>query len=132
MERTETRPYGRFDVIFCRNVLIYFDDASRRVAAENLYENRRPGGFICLGHSESMSRFRLYSKFVASRTRSSIGDRWKTEMTEPKSRILIVDDAALVRLYYRKILEGAGYELEEALNGLRSSRADFRRIRRRW
>lgn len=39
-------------------------------------------------------------------------------MTEPKSRILIVDDAALVRLYYRKILEGAGYELEEALNGL--------------
>lgn len=56
MERTETRPYGRFDVIFCRNVLIYFDDASRRVAAENLYENLAPGGFICLGHSESMSR----------------------------------------------------------------------------
>jgi chemotaxis protein methyltransferase CheR len=52
----ETRPYGRFDVIFCRNVLIYFDDASRRAAAENLYESLAPGGFICLGHSESMSR----------------------------------------------------------------------------
>jgi chemotaxis protein methyltransferase CheR len=52
----ETRPYGRFDVIFCRNVLIYFDDASRRTAAENLYENLAPGGFICLGHTESMSR----------------------------------------------------------------------------
>lgn len=48
--------HGRFDVIFCRNVLIYFDDASRRTAAENLYENLAPGGFICLGHSESMSR----------------------------------------------------------------------------
>jgi chemotaxis protein methyltransferase CheR len=53
---TETRPHGRFDVIFCRNVLIYFDDASRRAAAENLYEALAPGGFICLGHSESMSR----------------------------------------------------------------------------
>lgn len=52
----ETRTFGRFDVIFCRNVLIYFDDTSRRVAAENLYENLLPGGFICLGHTESMSR----------------------------------------------------------------------------
>lgn len=52
----ETRPQGRFDVIFCRNVLIYFDDESRRIAAENLYDNLLPGGFICLGHTESMSR----------------------------------------------------------------------------
>jgi chemotaxis protein methyltransferase CheR len=51
-----TAAFGRFDVIFCRNVLIYFDDASRRVAAENLYESLLPGGFLCLGHSESMSR----------------------------------------------------------------------------
>ena len=48
--------HGRFDVIFCRNVLIYFDDVARRTAAENLFENLAPGGFICLGHSESMSR----------------------------------------------------------------------------
>jgi chemotaxis protein methyltransferase CheR len=52
----ETRAHGRFDVIFCRNVLIYFDEASRRVAAENLYDNLAPGGYICLGHAESMSR----------------------------------------------------------------------------
>jgi chemotaxis protein methyltransferase CheR len=56
VEPAETRPHGRFDVIFCRNVLIYFDDASRRLAAENLYENLVPGGYICLGHAESMSR----------------------------------------------------------------------------
>jgi chemotaxis protein methyltransferase CheR len=55
-EPGDTRLHGRFDIIFCRNVLIYFDDASRRVAAENLYENLAPGGFICLGHTESMSR----------------------------------------------------------------------------
>ena len=48
--------YRDFDLIFCRNVLIYFDDASRRQAAENLYDCLRPGGYSCLGHSESMSR----------------------------------------------------------------------------
>ena len=48
--------YRDFDLIFCRNVLIYFDDASRRQAAENLCDCLRPGGYICLGHSESMSR----------------------------------------------------------------------------
>jgi chemotaxis protein methyltransferase CheR len=56
VEPDQTRQHGRFDIIFCRNVLIYFDDASRRIAAENLYENLLPGGFICLGHTESMSR----------------------------------------------------------------------------
>jgi chemotaxis protein methyltransferase CheR len=56
VEAAETRPQGQFDVIFCRNVLIYFDDASRRTAAENLFENLLPGGYICLGHTESMSR----------------------------------------------------------------------------
>ena len=33
-------------------------------------------------------------------------------------RVLVVDDAGLVRRYYREILESAGYEVEEALNGL--------------
>jgi chemotaxis protein methyltransferase CheR len=48
--------YANFDVIFCRNVLIYFDPLSCRRAAENLYGAMRPGGFLFLGHSESMSR----------------------------------------------------------------------------
>jgi chemotaxis protein methyltransferase CheR len=50
------RPFRDFDVIFCRNVLIYFDELSSRRAAENLYGALRPGGFLFLGHSESMSR----------------------------------------------------------------------------
>jgi chemotaxis protein methyltransferase CheR len=56
VEVAETRAQGVFDVIFCRNMLIYFDEESRRLAAENLYECLKPGGFICLGHTESMSR----------------------------------------------------------------------------
>jgi len=45
-----------FHAIFCRNVLIYFDDMGRREAALYLYESLLPNGFIFLGHSESMSR----------------------------------------------------------------------------
>lgn len=50
------RAHGEFDVIFCRNLLIYFDEASRAVAARNLYDRLAPGGYLCLGHTESMSR----------------------------------------------------------------------------
>ena len=39
-------------------------------------------------------------------------------MTTHKQTILVVDDASLVRLYYRSILESAGFVVEEALNGL--------------
>jgi two-component system chemotaxis response regulator CheY len=39
-------------------------------------------------------------------------------MVERKARVLIIDDANLVRLYYRQVLEGAGFEIDEALNGL--------------
>jgi chemotaxis protein methyltransferase CheR len=55
-EPADTRRFRDIDVIFCRNLLIYFDDLSRRVAAEAMYDALNPGGFICLGHSESMSR----------------------------------------------------------------------------
>lgn len=55
-ERAEVAAYRDYDVVFCRNLLIYFDDVSRRQAAESFFDVLRPGGFICLGHSESMSR----------------------------------------------------------------------------
>jgi chemotaxis protein methyltransferase CheR len=50
------RPYRKYDVVFCRNLLIYFDEVSCRQAAENIFGALRPGGFCFLGHSESMSR----------------------------------------------------------------------------
>jgi len=56
VDSAQTGVHQNFDVIFCRNILMYFDDTSRRLAAENLYESLRPGGFMCLGHTESMSR----------------------------------------------------------------------------
>lgn len=58
----QTRRFRDLDVIFCRNLLIYFDDVARKETVEMLYDTLRPGGYVCLGHSESMSR--MTSLFV--------------------------------------------------------------------
>lgn len=55
-DTNDVRAYRGFDIIFCRNLLIYFDDLSRRKAAETLFDALSHNGFVCLGHSESMSR----------------------------------------------------------------------------
>ena len=55
-DRWSLAALGKFDIILCRNLLIYFDDASREVAADNLFDSLHSGGFLLLGHSESMAR----------------------------------------------------------------------------
>lgn len=45
---------GKMDVIFCRNVLIYFDNASRRRVIENFHDRLVDGGYLLLGHAESL------------------------------------------------------------------------------
>lgn len=55
-DANEMRRHRDYDVVFCRNLLIYFDEVSVRRAAENLFGMLRPGGLLFLGHSESMSR----------------------------------------------------------------------------
>ena len=43
------------DIIFCRNVLIYFDKQTQKAVLRRLASHLRPGGFLILGHSESMA-----------------------------------------------------------------------------
>jgi chemotaxis protein methyltransferase CheR len=45
---------GHVDIIFCRNVIIYFDDASKKVVVGNFYNRLADGGYLLLGHSESL------------------------------------------------------------------------------
>ena len=48
-------PEGPFDAIFCRNVLIYFDMASKRRVVANLARNLRANGFLFVGHAENLN-----------------------------------------------------------------------------
>jgi chemotaxis protein methyltransferase CheR len=43
------------DVIFCRNILIYFDKPTQQAVLERLCDHLRPGGYLFLGHSESLA-----------------------------------------------------------------------------
>jgi chemotaxis protein methyltransferase CheR len=45
---------GMLDVILCRNVIIYFDDASKRKVIASYHRRLVPGGYLLLGHSESL------------------------------------------------------------------------------
>ena len=54
--RMAMRTMRSFDFIFCRNVLIYFDDLSRKAVVDHFYNALNPGSYIFLGHSESVGR----------------------------------------------------------------------------
>ena len=47
-----------FDVIFCRNVMIYFNSETQQALVEKFYQSLTPGGYLFIGHSESISRLK--------------------------------------------------------------------------
>jgi chemotaxis protein methyltransferase CheR len=55
-DKDKMRNKRGFDFIFCRNVLIYFDDVSRKKVVDHFYLSLESGGYIFLGSSESLSR----------------------------------------------------------------------------
>lgn len=56
MDRMMMRRKRGFDFVFCRNVLIYFDEISRKQVVDHFYISLNRGGYIFLGHSESVGR----------------------------------------------------------------------------
>lgn len=47
----------KMDIIFCRNVTIYFDNPTKKALFKRFYDNLKPGGFFFIGHSETLNGF---------------------------------------------------------------------------
>jgi chemotaxis protein methyltransferase CheR len=62
---------GPFDVIFCRNVVIYFDKATQRRLFDRMADLQEPGGWLFIGHSENLlhvtRRYKLVGRTVYRR-----------------------------------------------------------------
>ncbi len=54
----------KFHVIFCRNVMIYFDIPTKEALINKLYENLEYGGYLFIGHSESINRETTKFKYI--------------------------------------------------------------------
>jgi chemotaxis protein methyltransferase CheR len=78
---------GKFDCIFCMNVLIYFSEERQAQLMQRFYEYLEPGGYLFLGHAESIIKAdvkfethvyrdaRIYQKPAASRTAAAAQER---------------------------------------------------------
>lgn len=55
---------GPFDLILCRNVMIYFDQPTRQQLVHRFWQILRPGGYLFVGHSESLTSWSQEFKYV--------------------------------------------------------------------
>lgn len=53
-DRIQVRRIERSQIVFCRNVIIYFDDEMKKQVISSYYDNLIPGGHLIIGHSESL------------------------------------------------------------------------------
>lgn len=61
----KTYPFKKkFHVIFCRNVMIYFDNPTKEALMEKLYDQLEYGGYLFIGHSESINRETTRFKYI--------------------------------------------------------------------
>ena len=78
LDQNAVRTVGRVDVVFCRNVIIYFDERSRQKVMVQVFQRLLPGGFLFLGHSESL--LNVETPFVPTHLRGDVAYRRNASM----------------------------------------------------
>jgi chemotaxis protein methyltransferase CheR len=104
---------GPFDVIFCRNVFIYFQRATIERAVASLYEAAAPGALLAIGHSENLQEIKnpwhsvgpaLWEKTAGTKRASARKAEPVAAAQAAPKRVLIVDDSKTVTQLLRKVL----------------------------
>lgn len=65
---------GPFDIIFCRNVIIYFDEPTKKLLFERMAALQRPGDILYLGHSETLFRISDRYELIGNTTYKRVRD----------------------------------------------------------
>lgn len=114
---------GPFAAIFCRNVLIYFDAAGVKSICRSLVSYLRPGGVLCLGHSETIeaAAFSLEAK-GRSIYRRPFAER-QSAGEGSVGQVLVVDDSAVIRKIMVSLLTRAGFATEAVDSAAQATRA---------
>ncbi len=112
---------GEFDLIVCRNVLIYFEPRKVEVILKNLSSMLAPEGMLCLGHSEAIEPGQTSLQLVgnACYVRPSITNE---ESNSLDKTVLVVDDTASLRKTLNKMLSVAGFKVVQAASAEEASK----------
>ncbi|MEA3289790.1 MAG: CheR family methyltransferase [Campylobacterota bacterium] len=80
-----------FDLIFLRNMIIYFEDRDKKNIVENVLKKLKPGGYLFMGHSESLERITnqvkqispsIYQKIDLNKSKHIVKKRWHNKTTQ--------------------------------------------------
>jgi chemotaxis response regulator CheB/chemotaxis methyl-accepting protein methylase len=108
---TKVADADRFDIIVCRNVLIYFSPSELETIIEGLVQRLQDGGYICLGHCETVEGEKLGLQTMGNSCYERIG---KPVERHAVTRVLVVDDSPTARLVISRAFRDSGFEVQEA------------------
>lgn len=63
-DNTRVKMFHGINIVFCRNMLIYFDEAAKKRVIANIYDSLAPGGYLFIGHAESLFNISRAFKLV--------------------------------------------------------------------
>ena len=131
LHEIEKLDLGHFDLIFCRNVLIYFKNEEVDVSVEKLLKFLKPKGYLSIGHCESIQARNFDVTCIGNSTYTRTSNL-AFKMDETLSmHVLVVDDSKSVCEWVRALLQRNGiqcdttFSAEEATLYLRDHAVDL-------